>query len=166
MKNFLLILLLAGILPLNGLSRSGEIARIHAANNLQEQITKAVQEAHFTIEVNRALPMRGGFISLSYPYTLSVYDDVLTADLPYSGLSQPLCCKKESIQIAEPIKIYTVKYDKHKGVYRIACEVCTPKDMYKVSIEIAVNGYCWITINPAKAELISYTGTIIFKQNK
>ncbi len=166
MKKILFICILSGILPLSGWAQDS--LKTGTAVQVQEQIAQAINNKHLAIEVDKAMPMRGGFHLLSPSYTLKISGDSVITYLPYFGVSQQSMYGESEggIRIENKVKKYKVKYTEKKGLYHITFEARGKRDNYSISIDVGISGYCWISIRPDNAELISYTGIVVMNENE
>ena len=134
---------------------------------LQMEIKTVVENKNFKIKVNRAIPLRGGSISLTSPYDIAVHEDVATAYLPYFGVSHQAeyGSSEGGIKFSEPMLHYTTKFNKRKG-YIISFEVKTQKNYYGITINVGMAGYATVDINSLYSDSINYSGELIFEESK
>ncbi len=132
------------------------------------KVKQATEAKNYTIEVDRAFPMRGQSINLTSSYDLAVRGDSVTAYLPYFGVSQRAIYgdSEGGIKFAEPAANYKISYNEKKQQYHITFDIRSPKDSYKISLYIFTNGSASVDISPSSSDFISYRGELVFKDNE
>lgn len=130
----------------------------------KEQREKEVKEwidgKRFTIEVDRALPLRGRSVHLTSPYSLELRGDSVFSYLPYFGraYSAPYG-GGNGMRFEEVMTDYTLSYGK-KGKAILKFETRTDDDKYTFFIEIYPNGSATIQVNSVNKQSIGYQGEI------
>lgn len=122
---------------------------------------ESVNERRFTIEMESVTPQRGGYLSLTPGYRLTVTPDTVMADLPYFGRAYQAQINPSDagVKFTSTDFEYTVK-DRKKGGWDIRIK---PKDATRYSqlmLTITESGHATVRVIPTDREGISYNGVI------
>lgn len=130
----------------------------------KEQAVKTVMESgRFTIDVNRAIPMKGRSVNLTSPYSLELRGDSVVSYLPYFGqaYSVPYGGGK-GLRFDAPISEYKLSYKK-KGVAEIQFRARTDEDYYTFNISVFPTGSATIHVTPVNKQSITFYGEVAEK---
>lgn len=126
----------------------------------EKEVKEWIDGKHFTIEVDRALPLRGRMVHLTSSYSLELRGDSVLSYLPYFGRAYHVPYGGgNGMRFEEPITDYAVTYDK-KGKTILLFDTKTDEDKYTFFIEIYPNGSTTIQVTPVNRQSISYYGEI------
>lgn len=165
MKNFRLFFFMGIVLFLGGQSLFAQ-SKKEKQEQKEKEIKELVDKKQFTIEVNRALPMRGQAVSLTSPYTLEMRGDSVISYLPYFGRAYSVPYGGgNGLRFERTATDYTCTYDK-KGTARIKFAARTDDDTYRFNIQIYPNGSASINVTPTNRQNISYQGELAPKKEE
>lgn len=126
----------------------------------EKDVKEWIDSKHFTIEVDRALPLRGRSVHLTSPYSLELRGDSLFSYLPYFGRAYNVPYGGgNGMRFEKPMTEYAVTYGK-KGKTILLFNTKTDDDKYTFFIEIYPNGSATIQVTPVNRQSISYYGEI------
>lgn len=132
----------------------------------EKEVKEWIDGKRFTIEVDRALPLRGRSVHLTSPYSLEVRGDSVLSYLPYFGRAYSLPYGGgNGMRFEEPMTDYAVTYDK-KGKTILLFDTKTDDDKYTFYIEIYPNGSATIQVTPVNRQSISYYGELTGPEEK
>ncbi|MDD6210310.1 MAG: DUF4251 domain-containing protein [Bacteroidales bacterium] len=121
-------------------------------------VYESVANKNYTIDVNRALPMRGKAVSLTSGYALAIEGDSVTSDLPYFGVAHNAPYGgSESLRFKSTAEEYSVKLTKKK-MTRIEFKTRSNDDYYTFKIDISPNGTATIYVSSAYKQGITFYG--------
>ncbi len=125
-----------------------------------QKISQQVENKKYTIEVDRAMPMRGRAINLSYGYDLKISNDSAYAYMPYFGVAQsaPYGGGEGGIKFATLMKEYTIS--PAKDGWDIRFKVDTKDYNYEFYLNIFKNGSSMVSVNSYQRDQISFTGNL------
>lgn len=126
----------------------------------EKDVKEWIDSKHFTIEVDRALPLRGRSVHLTSPYSLELRGDSVFSYLPYFGRAYNVPYGGgNGMRFEKPMTEYAVTYGK-KGKTILLFDTKTDDDKYTFFIEIYPNGSATIQVTPVNRQSISYYGEI------
>jgi len=131
------------------------------AKNEQAQVVKEqIDSKHYTINVDRMLPMNGQSRQLTSSYSLTIKGDTVISHLPYFGqaYSVPYGGGKGLIFEA-PITVYTLSFD-NKSTGKISFQTRSEDDVYQFNVQIFNNGSTTIQVTPNNRQSISFYGDL------
>lgn len=132
-----------------------------AAKNEQERVVKErVDSKHYTVNVDRMLPMNGKSRQLTSSYSLTIKGDTVISHLPYFGQAYNVPYGGGKGLIFEaPLTVYTLSYD-GKGTAKISFQTRSEDDMYRFNVQIFNNGSTTIQVAPNNRQSISFYGDL------
>lgn len=126
----------------------------------EKDVKEWIDSKYFTIEVDRALPLRGRSVHLTSPYSLELRADSVFSYLPYFGRAYNVPYGGgNGMRFEKPMTEYAVTYGK-KGKTILLFNTKTDDDKYTFFIEIYPNGSATIQVTPVNRQSISYYGEI------
>ena len=126
------------------------------------KVKAALDEKHFTINVERMYPSTGGSKSVTYGYGVEVRNDSLISYLPYFGRAYNLPYGGgKGLNFSERIGSYRESQGKN-GLRLIDIELTNPEDTYLYTIKVYDNGSSSIDVLSRQREHISYSGKMEF----
>ncbi|MDR0845620.1 MAG: DUF4251 domain-containing protein [Tannerella sp.] len=133
---------------------------IAAGPEKKQAVKELIDSKHYTVDVNRMLPMSGKTQNLTSNYSLTVEGDSVISYLPYSGraYSVPYGGGK-GLNFNAKITDYSLSYDQ-KGTADISFLTDSGEDRYKYSVKIFANGSSVIQVTPNNRQSISYHGNL------
>lgn len=132
----------------------------------EKEIKEEVSNGHFTISVDRALPMRGKSVHLTTLYSLELKGDSVVSYLPYFGRAYTAPYGGgNSMDFAEPITDYHLSYTK-KGAATIQFKAKTKEDNFAFRLQIYPNGSTTIQVTPVNRQSITYYGEVVPKETR
>lgn len=151
-----------------GLLLGGQSLYAQTKAERKEAKEKAVKEeidsGRFRIQVNRALPARGGAVNLTTLYSLELRGDSILSYLPYYGRAYSLPYGGgEGMNFEALVSDYELSYDKKKTA-RIEFKTRTKEDHYTFQLRIFPGGSATIDVTPVNKQGIQYQGDLILVQ--
>ncbi|MDR2921425.1 MAG: DUF4251 domain-containing protein [Tannerella sp.] len=130
-----------------------------ATKNEQAQIVKEkIDNKHYTIDVDRMLPMNGQSRQLTSSYSLTIKGDTVKSYLPYFGQAYNVPYGGgQGLIFDAPITVYTLSFD-NKGTANITFQTRSEDDSYRFNVQIFNNGSSTIQVTPNNRQSISYYG--------
>lgn len=165
MKNVRLFWLLGIVLLFAGQSLCAQ-----SKKEKQEQKAKEVKELidskRFTIDVNRAIPMRGRTVNLTSPYSLEMRGDSVISYLPYFGraYSAPYG-GGDGLRFEKSITDYQASFNK-KGTAQIQFRTRSDDDTYTFRMQVFSNGSATINVTPVNKQSITFHGELAPKKQE
>lgn len=133
---------------------------------MKETVKKEITSGNYKIEVNTAIPMRGGNIILSSRYSLEIKNDSVFSYLPYYGRAYSIPYGGgNGLDFQAPIKEYKMKVDK-KGTAHIKLATRSPEDLFEYHIKIFNNGSTTINVSMQNRESINFIGDLVIEKEK
>lgn len=144
---------------------AGSFLQAQTKQEKREQKEKAIMEwidnGHFTVSVDRALPMGGRSVPLTTLYSLELRRDSVFSYLPYFGRAYTAPYGgRNSMDFAEPLTDYVCTYTK-KGAVVIQFKAKTNDDNFTFRLQIYPNGSTTIQVTPVNRQSITYYGEIV-----
>ena len=160
MKTFRLFLAAVLAVVILGCISSCKSPNTVAMNERAQAIKKQIEDRHFTIRVNRMLPMNGRSQELTSPYSLTIQGDTLISYLPYFGQAYSIPYGGgQGLVFTAPITVYSENFEM-KGTADISIRTRSEDDNYIYSIQIFKNGSTTIHVTPNKRQAISFYRTV------
>lgn len=124
------------------------------------QNTEKVNNQNYTFMANRAMPMGGKSIDISYGYSLKVSKDSVISFLPYFGraYTAPTSDADNGIKFTSTDFTYTTKGE--KGTWDINIEPNDNQRKYKLSLNISDNGSATLHVQDSRRQSITFYGHI------
>lgn len=159
MKNVRLFWLLGIVLLLVGQSLCAQTKKDKSEKKVQE-IKELIDNRRFTVDVNRAVPMRGRIINLTSPYSLEMRGDSVISYLPYFGRAYTAPYGGgEGLRFEKSITDYQASFNK-KGTAQIKFRARTDDDAYTFNVQIFSNGSATINVSPVNKQHITFHGEL------
>ncbi|WP_106831051.1 DUF4251 domain-containing protein [Parabacteroides pacaensis] len=157
---FLIVLVLVGVALLYGVQPFYAQSKTDKKNTEEQIVKELLESKEYTIEVDRAIPMRGPSRHLTSPYTLEIKGDSVISYLPYFGeaYSVPYGGGKGLIFEA-PITDYKLSFNK-KGLAKIKFKTYSGEDTFTYTIEVFPNGSASINVLAMNRQGISFYGEL------
>lgn len=135
-------------------------SKVMSKNEQAKIVKERVENKHYTIDVNRMIPMNGQSRQLTSSYSLTIKGDTVVSHLPYFGqaYSVPYGGGKGLIFDA-PITVYTQSFDE-KGTAKISFQTRSEDDVYRFNVQIFSNGSSSIQVTPNNRQSISFYGDL------
>ena len=131
---------------------------------LAKAVNKALDERHYTIEIQTMSPQRGATKNVTGGWSLEVKGETLVSYLPYVGRAYDVPYGGgKGLNFEAPI----TKYKESKGTKNdrnIEIEVTNEEDTYIFYITVFDNGRADIDVQPRERESISYSGQLAMKK--
>lgn len=159
MKFFRFLMVLVVVLLAGGQPSFAQ-NKAKAKQEQKQAIKEKIESKHFTIDVNRMIPMSGPSKSLTSDYSLKLKGDTLISYLPYFGeaYSIPYGGGK-GLNFEAPITDYSLTWNK-KGVAVVKFKARTNEDNFSFRIQIFDNGTSSIQISPINRQSITFYGEL------
>ncbi len=123
-------------------------------------IAKAMDDRHYTIDIDMMYPRRIGGQSVRSDWSLEVWGDTLVSYLPYVGVAHEVILGNSTgLNFIAPIKSYTDSGFK-KGKRTIHLRANSDEDQFEYHLEVTDDGSAFIEVFSQKREGISYSGQI------
>jgi hypothetical protein len=120
----------------------------------------ALDNRHFTVDVDYMLPSSGSPRFLNAPYSLFVNDEKIVSYLPYFGRAYSIPYGGgKGLNFNSTITEYTMKQDDN-GKTLIDLQTATDEDRYYYHIEVFANGNTLITVSSNQRQQISFQGKL------
>ena len=137
--------------------RSSDLA---LRNERAQAIKKQIEERHYTINVNRVLPMNGRSRELTASYSLTISGDTIKSHLPYFGQAYSIPYGGgQGLIFDAPITVYSENFDA-KGTANISIQTRSEDDNYIYQVQIFNNGSTTIHVTPNNRQAISFHGNM------
>ncbi|MDR2120285.1 MAG: DUF4251 domain-containing protein [Tannerella sp.] len=135
-------------------------SRVAARTEQAETIRQQIESRHYTIDVDRMLPMQGASKHLTTNYSLMIKGDTVISYLPYFGraYSVPYGGGK-GLNFKACLSDYSLTFDV-KGVARISFRTRSEDDVYLYDTEVYNNGAATIRITPGNRQGITFYGRL------
>lgn len=147
---FIALLLFVGCKSGESLSKQETIA----------QITKKIESGDYKFIPQKAIPMAGNPISLSYSFALKVSKDSIDSYLPYYGRAYTAPSPTEGgIKFVSTDFDYTIS-EKKKGMWDISIIPNDNQKRYRLSLNVGDTGYGTLTVQDNNRQSISFYGVI------
>ncbi|RHJ77798.1 DUF4251 domain-containing protein [Parabacteroides sp. AM08-6] len=159
MMNIRLFFLIGVVLLIGGQSLFAQ-SKQEKKEQKEKEVKEMIDKKRFTIDVNRALPMRGRSVNLTSPYSLEMRGDSAISYLPYYGraYSAPFG-GGNGLRFEKSITDYTCSYNK-KGMAQIKFVARTNDDVYRFHVEVYPNGSANINVTPINKQSITFRGEL------
>jgi len=132
----------------------------------EKEIKELLDRGHFTIDVDRALPMGGKALNLTSPYSLEIEGDSVMSYLPYFGRAYNIPYGGgEGLRFQGMISEYNLTYDK-KGTAKIQFRTRTDEDNYTFNVQVYKNGSSTIQVTPVNRQAITFHGELAPEKSK
>lgn len=129
-------------------------------------IARMLDNRHYTIEADYAMPYRGTQIPLSYGYSLEISGDTIKSYLPYFGRAYNIPYGGgKGLNFTALINEYKESVTKH-GTRHIELLTVTDEDSYLYKIDISDNGYASFDVVARERERISFHGEMSVSTGK
>lgn len=125
------------------------------------QTSERVENQHYTFMAQRAIPMGGKSINVSYNYTLKVSKDTISAYLPYFGraYTAPLSNDEGGIKFTSTDFEYSIS-EKNKGMWDVSIKTRDNQKRYQLSLSISENGTATLNVQDSRRQSITFYGQI------
>lgn len=134
-------------------------------NLMTQRVLEALDNKHYTIDVNYVYPKRAPAHNLSYGFTLEVRGDSLISYLPYFGRAYSVPYGGgNGLDFTARMSNY-VAYRTKKDLTRVDIDVENENDTYSYRLEIYDNGSASIDVNARERESISFSGEMVLKDD-
>ena len=142
----------------------GCATKAERAAQLAEQgrmVAAALQQRHYSIDIQQMTPRQGGLRTVSYGFSLEVKGDTLVSYLPYFGrvYSAPYAGSGKGLNFTERIRKYTDEQPK-PGLRRVRVKVANEEDTYLFTISVYEGGQATIDLQARERESVSYSGEL------
>lgn len=156
------LFLFTGLLVFAGFVSAQNENRQSRAAAMEAKVKKAVDSGRFCLVMNQAQPMVGGLITLTAEYTLTMAQDSAIAFLPYFGraYSAPMDPSEGGIKFSGPVMEKKVVFNEKKKGYEINFSVRTRDDVYRLYVNVWLNGTADINVISNNRQSISFSGDI------
>lgn len=159
MKRFQWVCLLGIGLLLGGQSLSAQTKQ-EKKEAKEKAVKEQIDSGRYRIQVNRALPFRGGAVNLTTLYALELRGDSVISYLPYFGRAYSLPYGGgEGMTFEAVVSDYHVSYDKKKAA-RIQFKTRTEEEQYTFRLHIFPGGSATIDVTPVHKQGIRYQGDL------
>lgn len=140
--------------PVNGQNRE------EREEKTEREIRTAINSNQYTINIDRAYPMKGSMINLTSNYSLEIRNDSIYSYLPYFGraYSVPYGGGKGLI-FNEPLAEYKAEFHK-KGKVKIQFTVKSEGDTYIYRIIVYPNASASVSVTSLNRQSISFNGVM------
>lgn len=153
--SFCLILLFAGSSQILFAQSKKEKAEKKAA-----AVKEIVESRHFTITVNRALPMSGPSINLTTPYSVRISGDSIYSSLPYYGEAYSIPYGGgDGLMFSRTVSNYKCTFNK-KSNARVNFKTVNGEESFLYQLNIYSNGSASVAVIPMNRQTISYQGEL------
>ena len=126
----------------------------------QKAVRELVLSEKYKIDVDRAIPARGRFVSLTSPYSIEIRNDSVISYLPYYGRAYSIPYGGgEGLNFKAPISDYKIEWDK-KGTAKVRFIARSTEDRFSFNIDIFSNGSSSIFVNMQNRQSISFQGDL------
>lgn len=160
------LLFLLGIVLLTGGQSLYSQTKKEKKEQKEKEIKEMIDERRFTINVDRALPMRGRTVNLTSPYSLEMRGDSAISYLPYFGRAYSLPYGGgDGLRFEESITDYQSTFNK-KGTARIKFVARTKEDTFRFDVQVFSNGSSIINVTPTNRQQITYQGELAPKKKE
>ncbi len=124
-----------------------------------ERVATAINNRHFTIDVNYMKPLRGPQRYVNGSYSLTVKGDTVQSYLPYFGdVYRANYGTQKALNFEGAVYNYVVTQPK-KGLARITFETETDEDRYLYHLDVYYqNGTSYIDVQAQNRDAISFSG--------
>lgn len=124
----------------------------------EEAVRKAIDTRNYKINVDRAMPMKGGSKYLTSDYSVEIKNDSVYSYLPYFGVAYQIPYGGgKGLVFNAPISEYTLRYNK-KGKAQISLKLRNEEDSYIYDITVYPDGGSNIQVTPVNRQPISFSG--------
>jgi hypothetical protein len=131
-----------------------------AKNERAQAVKKQIEDRHYTIKVNRMLPMSGRARELTTTYSLTINGDTINSHLPYFGTAYSVPYGGgQGLVFEAPITVYSMNFDA-KGAANISIQTRSEDDSYTYRIQIFDNGSTTIYVTPSNRQAITFYGNV------
>lgn len=121
-------------------------------------VEEALQNRHYTIDINMMHPLRGRAVNVTSNYSVEVRGDTLVSYLPYFGRAyQVPYGGGKGLNFIAPITGYQSETDR-KGRTRVMLTSENEEDSYLYVLEIMSNGNSSVEVQSRQRDRIYYTG--------
>ncbi len=160
------LFILAGLLIGSSLSPLMAQSKKEKKQQTEQAVRKAIEAKNYKINVDRAMPMKGGSKYLTSNYSVEIRNDSIFSYLPYFGVAYniPYGGGKGLIFNA-PISEYTMEYSK-KGKAEVNLRLRNEEDSYTYNITIYPGGESNIQVTPTNRQSISFSGKMDLEKGK
>ncbi|MDR0863813.1 MAG: DUF4251 domain-containing protein [Candidatus Symbiothrix sp.] len=154
-KGFFILMLLAVLAACSSLKQTKEEKEIRLV-----QVSESVKKDHYTIEVDRANPMRGKTITLTPTYDLTIRNDSAIAYLPYFGrvTYAPYGGGEGGIKFAQKMEEYQIGLNAKGDGWLVRFNIHTPEYNYTFNITIYQEGKAYISVTSSQRDPITFDG--------
>lgn len=126
----------------------------------EQAVRQLIEAKDYKINVDRAIPMRGGSKNLTSSYSLKVRNDSVYSYLPYFGVAYSLPYGGgKGLLFDESLTDYKIEYTK-KGAAKISFKSRNNEDSYTFNLTIFPDGTASIQVAPVNKQSISYSGDL------
>lgn len=165
MKNVRLLWLLGIVLLLAGQSLYAQ-SKKEKREQKAKDIKELIDSKRFTIDVNRAIPMRGRTINLTSPYSLEMRGDSVISYLPYFGRAYSVPYGGgDGLRFEKSITDYQASFNK-KGTAQIQFRTRSDDDTYAFNMQVFSNGSATINVTPVNRQSITFHGELAPKKQE
>jgi hypothetical protein len=131
---------------------------------LAKAVNIALDERHYTIDIQTMTPNRGATKNVASNWSLEVKGDTLISYLPYMGRAYQIPYGGgKGLNFTAPIKNYHESKGK-KDERRIVIEVDNENDTHTYSLVVFDNGRADLDVQSKEREFISYSGEMMMKR--
>ena len=131
---------------------------------LAKAVNIALDERHYTIDIQTMTPNRGATKNVASNWSLEVKGDTLISYLPYMGRAYNIPYGGgKGLNFTAPIKNYHESKGK-KDERRIVIEVDNENDTHTYSLVVFDNGRADLDVQSREREFISYSGEMMMKR--
>jgi hypothetical protein len=131
---------------------------------LSKAVNIALDERHYTIDIQTMTPNRGATKNVASNWSLEVKGDTLISYLPYMGRAYQIPYGGgKGLNFTAPIKTYHESKGK-KDERRIVIEVDNENDTHTYSLVVFDNGRADLDVQSKEREFISYSGEMMMKR--
>lgn len=125
------------------------------------RITEKVENRNYTFVAQRAFPMGGRSINITYNYSLKVSNDTITAYLPYFGraYTAPMSSDDNGIKFTSTDFEYSTS-EKNKGMWDIRIKTNDNQKRYQLSLSIGEKGDATLNVQDTHRQAITFYGQI------
>lgn len=126
----------------------------------EKEVRELLQNGHFTIDVDRALPMSGSAVNLTSSYSLEMRGDSVISHLPYFGRAYSVPYGGgDGLRFSKLVTDKKIEFD-DKGMAQIKFETRTDEDNFIYEIKVFDNGSATIFVQPTNRQSISFHGSL------
>lgn len=135
----------------DGLSKEQKIA----------QMTEKIEGQTYIFNAQKALPLVGRSVDISYSYQLKVSKDTISAYLPYFGraYTAPISNDDAGVKFTSTNFEYSLNPEKN-GTWDIKIKINDSQSKYRLSLKIGNSGKATLNVQDNRRQSISYYGQI------